>query len=122
MERFVCQRRDCNGGSCSECIAVWFCDAEAAYRLRFSARIAIDFNPSPAVHGRPTLLTVTDLESLGMCQSADTHFAQRNYGYERASRDGNRHSHLQPTRLGTSLTVPNSDGKLVLGTWRHSSI
>jgi hypothetical protein len=60
VERFVCQRRDCNGGSGSECIAISFCDAVAPYRLRFSAKIAIDFNSSPAFHGRATLLRVVD--------------------------------------------------------------
>ena len=30
-----------------------------------------------------------------------------------------RHSHLQATMLGHSLTVPVKDGKLVLGTWQQ---
>jgi secondary thiamine-phosphate synthase enzyme len=41
----------------------------------------------------------------------------RNYGHEQTWHDGNGHSHLQATLLGPSLTVPISDGKLVLGTW-----
>ena len=120
VERFVCQRRDCNGGSCSECIAIWFCDAEAECRLRFSAKIAIDFNPSLAVHRRANLLAVTDLESLGMCQSADTHSAPA--GTTVMSRRGTTATGVrtcQATRLGPSLTVPSSDGKLVLGTWQQ---
>jgi len=43
----------------------------------------------------------------------------RNYGHEQAWHDGNGHSHLQATLLGPSLTVPISEGKLVLGTWQH---
>lgn len=43
----------------------------------------------------------------------------RNYGHERAWHDGNGHSHLQATLLGPSLTVPVSNGNLVLGTWQQ---
>ncbi|HVX64677.1 MAG TPA: secondary thiamine-phosphate synthase enzyme YjbQ [Pirellulales bacterium] len=43
----------------------------------------------------------------------------RDYGHEQAWHDGNGHSHLQATLLGPSLTVPVSDGKLVLGTWQQ---
>ena len=43
----------------------------------------------------------------------------RNYGHEQAWHDGNGHSHLQATLLGPSLTVPITDGKLVLGTWQQ---
>lgn len=43
----------------------------------------------------------------------------RDYGHEKAWHDGNGHSHLQATLLGPSLTVPVSDGKLVLGTWQQ---
>jgi secondary thiamine-phosphate synthase enzyme len=43
----------------------------------------------------------------------------QNYGHERAWRDGNGHSHLQATMLGSSLTVPIKDGKLLLGTWQQ---
>lgn len=43
----------------------------------------------------------------------------RNYGHEQAWHDGNGHSHLQATLLGPSLTVPISDGALVLGTWQQ---
>jgi secondary thiamine-phosphate synthase enzyme len=45
--------------------------------------------------------------------------ASRHYGHEQAWHDGNGHSHLQATLLGPSLTVPISDGKLVLGTWQQ---
>ncbi len=40
----------------------------------------------------------------------------RSYSHEQTWDDGNGHSHLQATLLGPSLTVPLSDGKLVLGT------
>ena len=43
----------------------------------------------------------------------------RNYGHEQAWHDGNGHSHLQATLLGPSLSIPVTDGKLVLGTWQQ---
>jgi secondary thiamine-phosphate synthase enzyme len=43
----------------------------------------------------------------------------RNYGHEQTWHDGNGHSHLQATLLGPSLTVPVSEGKLVLGSWQQ---
>ena len=43
----------------------------------------------------------------------------REYGHERAWRDGNAHSHLQATLLGPSLTVPVTNGKPALGTWQQ---
>lgn len=43
----------------------------------------------------------------------------RDYGHERAWHDGNGHSHLQATTLGSSLTVPVRGGQLVLGTWQQ---
>jgi len=43
----------------------------------------------------------------------------RDYGHEQAWHDGNGHSHLQATLLGPSLSVPVTDGRLVLGTWQQ---
>lgn len=43
----------------------------------------------------------------------------REYGHEQAWQDGNGHSHLQATMLGPSLTIPISEGELVLGTWQQ---
>jgi len=43
----------------------------------------------------------------------------RSYGHEQAWHDGNGHSHLQATLLGSSLTVAVADGKLALGTWQQ---
>src|SRR5438093_448427 len=43
----------------------------------------------------------------------------RSYGHEQTWHDGNGHSHLQATLLGPSLTVPVTNGRLVLGTWQQ---
>jgi secondary thiamine-phosphate synthase enzyme len=43
----------------------------------------------------------------------------RQYGHEQAWHDGNGHSHLQATLMGPSLSVPITDGQLVLGTWQQ---
>jgi len=43
----------------------------------------------------------------------------KGYGHEQMWHDGNGHSHLQATWLGASLTVPVSDGQMVLGTWQQ---
>ena len=43
----------------------------------------------------------------------------REYGHEQAWHDGNAHSHLQATLLGPGITVPVSNGRLVLGTWQQ---
>lgn len=43
----------------------------------------------------------------------------RQYGHEQAWHDGNGHSHLQATLLGSSVCVPVADGAPVLGTWQQ---
>ncbi|HJQ82356.1 MAG TPA: secondary thiamine-phosphate synthase enzyme YjbQ [Lacipirellulaceae bacterium] len=43
----------------------------------------------------------------------------RQYGHEQAWQDGNGHSHLQATWLGSSISVPIADGRIVLGTWQQ---
>jgi secondary thiamine-phosphate synthase enzyme len=43
----------------------------------------------------------------------------RDYGHEQAWHDGNGHSHLQATVLGTSFTAPVAQGKLLVGTWQQ---
>ena len=43
----------------------------------------------------------------------------RDYGHEQAWPDGKGHSHLQASRLGTSLSVPVAEGQLLLGTWQQ---
>jgi secondary thiamine-phosphate synthase enzyme len=45
--------------------------------------------------------------------------ASRGYRHEQTWHDGNGHSHLQATLLGPSITVPISNGRLVLGTWQQ---
>lgn len=44
---------------------------------------------------------------------------RRDYGHEQAWHDGNGHSHLQASWLGTSLSVPVAEGQLLLGTWQQ---
>ncbi len=41
------------------------------------------------------------------------------YGHEQAWHDRNGHSHLQATLMGPALTVPVTDGRLILGTWQQ---
>jgi len=43
----------------------------------------------------------------------------RQYGHEQAWHDGNGHSHLQATLMGSSLTLPIANGKPVLGAWQQ---
>jgi secondary thiamine-phosphate synthase enzyme len=43
----------------------------------------------------------------------------RAYAHEQTWHDGNGHSHLQATLLGSGLTVPLRQGKLLLGTWQQ---
>ncbi len=43
----------------------------------------------------------------------------RDYGHEQAWHDGNGHSHLQSTLLGSSVTVPVGNNSLILGTWQQ---
>lgn len=43
----------------------------------------------------------------------------RAYGHEQAWHDGNGHSHLQATVMGPSLSVPVTNGDLVLGSWQQ---
>jgi secondary thiamine-phosphate synthase enzyme len=43
----------------------------------------------------------------------------RHYGHEQAWHDGNGHSHLQAAWLGPSISVPITNGALVLGTWQQ---
>jgi secondary thiamine-phosphate synthase enzyme len=43
----------------------------------------------------------------------------RDYGHERAWHDGNGHSHLQATTLGSSITVPVGECQPMLGTWQQ---
>lgn len=44
---------------------------------------------------------------------------ERDYAHNRRWGDGNGHSHVRSALLGPSLTVPFSDGQLLLGTWQQ---
>ena len=41
------------------------------------------------------------------------------YHHDRTWGDGNGHSHLRASLVGPALTLPFTDGKLVLGTWQQ---
>jgi secondary thiamine-phosphate synthase enzyme len=41
------------------------------------------------------------------------------YGHEKMWHDGNGHSHVRASLIGPSLTVPFSNGGLMLGTWQQ---
>lgn len=45
--------------------------------------------------------------------------ASQGYAHEATWGDGNAHSHLQATLLGSSVTVPVSKGHIVLGAWQQ---
>ncbi len=41
------------------------------------------------------------------------------YGHEQMWHDGNGHSHVKASLVGPSLTVPFSNGEMLLGTWQQ---
>jgi len=43
----------------------------------------------------------------------------KRYYHDQRWHDGNGHSHVRASLLGPSLTVPFSDGELILGTWQQ---
>lgn len=43
----------------------------------------------------------------------------RHYAHNARWGDGNGHSHVRAALLGPSLTVPFTDGRLLLGTWQQ---
>lgn len=43
----------------------------------------------------------------------------KRYHHDDAWNDGNGHAHLRASLLGPSLTMPFSDGELILGTWQQ---
>jgi secondary thiamine-phosphate synthase enzyme len=45
--------------------------------------------------------------------------ADRHYDHNERWGDGNGHSHVRAALLGPSLTVPFSEGRLLLGTWQQ---
>ncbi len=45
--------------------------------------------------------------------------ANINYKHDNTWHDGNGHSHIRAAIQGASLTVPFSDGRLLIGTWQQ---
>ena len=45
--------------------------------------------------------------------------SDRHYQHNARWQDGNGHSHIRASLLGPSLTVPFTDGRLLLGTWQQ---
>lgn len=45
--------------------------------------------------------------------------SNREYAHNARWGDGNGHSHMRASLLGPSLTVPFTDGQLMLGTWQQ---
>jgi secondary thiamine-phosphate synthase enzyme len=45
--------------------------------------------------------------------------AGKTYHHNETWHDGNGHSHIRSSLVGTSYTVPFSDGKMLLGTWQQ---
>ncbi len=43
----------------------------------------------------------------------------REYAHDARWHDGNGHSHVRAALLGASLTVPFSEGRMLLGTWQQ---
>jgi secondary thiamine-phosphate synthase enzyme len=43
----------------------------------------------------------------------------KNYHHDQTWHDGNGYAHLRSTLIGTSMTVPVIDGRVVLGTWQQ---
>ena len=41
------------------------------------------------------------------------------YGHEQMWHDGNGHSHVKASLVGPSITIPFTDGQLMLGTWQQ---
>ncbi len=45
--------------------------------------------------------------------------SNRRYHHDDTWGDGNGHSHVRASLIGPSLTIPFSNGKLILGTWQQ---
>ena len=73
--------------------------------------------------GSTAAVSVVEFEP-GLCRDVPEQMDRllppsRHYGHEQAWHDGNGHSHLQATLMGPSLSVPITEGELVLGTWQQ---
>jgi secondary thiamine-phosphate synthase enzyme len=45
--------------------------------------------------------------------------SKRDYAHNATWGDGNGHSHMRASLLGSSLTIPFVEGSLTLGTWQQ---
>jgi len=75
------------------------------------------------VPGSTAALTTVEFEP-GLVRDLPDFFeriipARAHYHHEDAWHDGNGHSHVRASLLGPSLTIPFSDGHLMLGTWQQ---
>lgn len=75
------------------------------------------------VPGSTASLTTIEYEP-GLVEDIDELFeriapSKREYHHNLRWQDGNGHSHVRASLLGPSLTVPFSEGKLLLGIWQQ---
>ena len=75
------------------------------------------------VSGATAALTTIEYEP-GLIQDFPDFFERvapraHDYKHEQTWHDGNGHSHVRASLLGPSLTVPVSNGKMLLGTWQQ---
>jgi len=78
---------------------------------------------TPFVPGSTAGLTTLEYEP-GLVKDLPVAFdriapRRHRYAHDAAWHDGNGHAHVQAALLGPSLTVPFSDGNLLLGTWQQ---
>lgn len=75
------------------------------------------------VSGSTAAITTIEYESglLGDFPKMLSRIAPQGIEYDHENRwhDGNGHSHVKASLLGPSLTVPFTDGRLLLGTWQQ---
>lgn len=75
------------------------------------------------VPGATASVTTIEYEP-GLVEDMDELFERlapraREYHHNLRWHDGNGHSHVRASLLGPSLTVPFTDGKLILGVWQQ---
>jgi secondary thiamine-phosphate synthase enzyme len=75
------------------------------------------------VPGSTAAVTTTEFEP-GLCEDLPAAFeriapAAMPYAHDATWHDGNGHAHVRASFTGPSLTVPVTDGELVLGTWQN---
>ena len=75
------------------------------------------------VSGATAALTTIEYEP-GLIQDFPEFFERiaprdHDYKHEQTWHDGNGHSHVRASLLGPSLTIPVSQGRMLLGTWQQ---